>query len=153
MEAPGKGSPLTCPREAAACLPVSSRCRQSLRRGQNTGYHEVHGWQGVDGRGTLGHEPRGAGRGLRSERRGGSRLGAGRAPRASAAEGPRAPCAAGPPNAVSEARRIVRATTSFFKDLDRQLPSERGPKGEPSTNDFQVFELLRIVDRVATHFD
>jgi len=54
---------------------------------------------------------------------------------------------------VSEARRIVRATESFFKDLDRQLQSERGPNGEPSTNDFQVFELLRIVDRFATNFE
>ena len=54
---------------------------------------------------------------------------------------------------MSEARRIVRATESFFKDLDRQLQSERGPNGEPSTNDFQVFELLRIVDRFATNFE
>lgn len=30
-----------------------------------------------------------------------------------------------------------------------QLGAERGPNGEPSTNDFQVFELLRIVDRFA----
>jgi hypothetical protein len=51
---------------------------------------------------------------------------------------------------VSEPRRIVRATADFFEDLDRQLGAERGPNGEPSTNDFQVFELLRIVDRFAT---
>jgi len=41
----------------------------------------------------------------------------------------------------------------FFEDLDRQLSTERGPNGEPSTNDFQVFELIRIVDRFAVDFD
>ena len=46
-------------------------------------------------------------------------------------------------------RRTVRATQRFFEDLDRQLPAERGPNGEPSTNDFQVLDLLRIVERFA----
>jgi len=41
----------------------------------------------------------------------------------------------------------------FFEDLDRQLRTERGPNGEPSTNDFQVLELIRIVDRFAVEFD
>jgi hypothetical protein len=50
-------------------------------------------------------------------------------------------------------RRTVRATQWFFEDLDRQLPAERGPAGQPSTNDFQVFELLRIVERFAIGFD
>lgn len=50
-------------------------------------------------------------------------------------------------------RRTVRATASFFEDLDRQLPSERGPDGEPSTNDFQTYELLEIVDEFAEGFD
>jgi hypothetical protein len=54
---------------------------------------------------------------------------------------------------VSPARRPVRATAAFFEDLARQLPAERGPGGEPSTNDFQVFELLRIVERFAVGFD
>jgi len=54
---------------------------------------------------------------------------------------------------VSSTRRVVRATPRFFEDLDRQLRSERGPNGEPSTNDFQVFELIRIVDRFAVEFD
>ena len=54
---------------------------------------------------------------------------------------------------MSDERLIVRATLDFFEDLDRQLPSERGPNGEPSTNDFQVFELLRIVERFAVGFD
>jgi len=54
---------------------------------------------------------------------------------------------------LSSARRRVRATPSFFADLDRQLPAERGPGGEPSTNDFQVFELLRVIERFAVGFD
>lgn len=54
---------------------------------------------------------------------------------------------------MSDERLIVRATASFFEDLDRQLPVQRGAHGEPSVNDFQVFELLRIVDRFASGFD
>ena len=54
---------------------------------------------------------------------------------------------------MSPTRRTVRATLWFFEDLDRQLPAERGPGGVPSTNDFQVFELLRIVERFAVGFD
>lgn len=49
-------------------------------------------------------------------------------------------------------RLTVRATPQFFEDLDRQLGAERGPNGEPSTNDFQVYELLEIVERFATGF-
>ena len=47
----------------------------------------------------------------------------------------------------------MRATPRFFEDLDRHLRPEREPNGEPSTNDFQVFELIRIVDRFAVEFD
>ena len=54
---------------------------------------------------------------------------------------------------MTDRRRAVRATAGFFDDLDRQLPSERGPNGEPSTNDFQVFELLRVVEQFAVGFD
>ena len=50
---------------------------------------------------------------------------------------------------MTSERREVRATLEFFQDLDRQLPDERGPSGEPSTNDFQTFELLEIVERFA----
>ncbi len=53
---------------------------------------------------------------------------------------------------MSRERREVRATLDFFHDLDRQLPSERGPNGEPSTSDFQTFELLEIVEKFATGF-
>ena len=54
---------------------------------------------------------------------------------------------------MTAGRRQVRATPEFFADLDRQLRAERGPAGEPSTNDFQVFELLRLVERFAAGFD
>lgn len=54
---------------------------------------------------------------------------------------------------MSEARRPVRATSAFFDDLEAQLAPERGPRGEPSVNDFQTFELLRIVEVFATGFD
>ncbi len=54
---------------------------------------------------------------------------------------------------MTAARRTVRATQRFFEDLDRQLPAERGPNGEPSTNDFQVLDLLRIVERFAVGWD
>ena len=42
---------------------------------------------------------------------------------------------------------------SFFEDLDRQLASERGPNGEPSSRDFQAVELIEIIERFATGFD
>lgn len=54
---------------------------------------------------------------------------------------------------MSDGRYQVRASASFFEDLDRQLRPERGPNGEPSTTDFQAFELLDIVERFATGFD
>ena len=54
---------------------------------------------------------------------------------------------------MSGDRRTVRTTKQFFQDLDRQLPPERGPHGEPSAHDFQVYELLRVVEQFATEFD
>lgn len=54
---------------------------------------------------------------------------------------------------MTGARRTVRATPAFFEDLDRQLGSERGANGEPSANDFQVLELLRVIEVFATRFD
>lgn len=50
-------------------------------------------------------------------------------------------------------RRTVRATTSFFEDLDRLLAAERGPAGEPSRADFQAHELFEIAEIFATGFD
>ena len=54
---------------------------------------------------------------------------------------------------MTETRRAVRTTAEFFDDLDAQLRPERGPHGEPSVHDFQVFELLRVVEQFATGFD
>ena len=54
---------------------------------------------------------------------------------------------------MSSGRRTVRATPGFFEDLDRQLNHERGPNGEPSVGDFQVHELLLIIERFALEFD
>ena len=54
---------------------------------------------------------------------------------------------------MSAPRRVVRATPAFFEDLDRQLPTSRGPNGEPGVGDFQAYELLRIVDHFAERFD
>lgn len=54
---------------------------------------------------------------------------------------------------MSANRRDVRASASFFEDLDRQLRPDRGPNGEPSRTDFQALELLDIVERFATGFD
>lgn len=54
---------------------------------------------------------------------------------------------------MSSGRRTVRITPAFFDDLDRQLRSERGPNGEPSVHDFEVNDLLPIVDEFATRFD
>lgn len=50
-------------------------------------------------------------------------------------------------------RREVRVAESFFEELDVQLGSERGPNGEPSTTDFIVIDLPRIVDEFALRFD
>ena len=50
-------------------------------------------------------------------------------------------------------RRIVRASTAFFEDLDRQLGPYRGPHGEPSATDFLVIEVPAIVEQFATGFN
>ena len=54
---------------------------------------------------------------------------------------------------MSGERRKVRATLDFFRDLDRHLPIDRGPNGEPSTSDFQTFQLLEIVEKFALGYD
>lgn len=41
---------------------------------------------------------------------------------------------------------------AVFDELDRVLPAERGPNGEPSVNDFLTIDLLPIVDSFATGF-
>jgi hypothetical protein len=59
------------------------------------------------------------------------------------------------PNHNSGERRSPRGPgqSRVLHDLDRQLRSERGPNGEPSTSDFQSFELLEIVEKFANDFD
>lgn len=51
------------------------------------------------------------------------------------------------------ARRSVRVDPAFFDDLDRQLPAERGPHGEPGAHDFLAHDLLRAVETFATAAD
>ena len=50
---------------------------------------------------------------------------------------------------MSDSRREVRATQFFFEQLDEQLGDERGPNGEPSSYDFQSYDLFAIVERLA----
>lgn len=54
---------------------------------------------------------------------------------------------------MSDDRRTVRVTHAFFETLDQALPPERGPEGEPSSHDFLVHELLRVVETFATSWD
>lgn len=54
---------------------------------------------------------------------------------------------------MTDPRRRVRVTESFFEQLDALLPSDRGPNGEPSATDFLVIDLPSIVDSFATGFD
>ncbi len=51
-------------------------------------------------------------------------------------------------------RRTVRVDQAFFDDLlDRQLGSDRGPNGEPSSTDFIVMDLPTVVEEFAESFD
>ncbi len=50
-------------------------------------------------------------------------------------------------------RRDVRPTRDFYLQLDRQLPSERGPDGQPSRIDFELYELVPILERFANGWD
>lgn len=54
---------------------------------------------------------------------------------------------------MTDLRRRVRVTESFFEQLDELLTSDRGPTGEPSATDFLVIDLPSIVDTFATGFD
>lgn len=49
--------------------------------------------------------------------------------------------------------RLVRFTSSFFSDLDRQLGPGSGPNGEPSRTHFTAYELPAIREKFATAFD
>lgn len=49
-------------------------------------------------------------------------------------------------------RRRVRLTEQFLELLDAQLPAER-TAGVPSRRDFEVRDLLQVVDRFADDWD
>ena len=53
---------------------------------------------------------------------------------------------------MNEGRLTVRVAHAVFDELDRVLPAERGPNGEPSVKDFLTIDLLPIVDSFATGF-
>ncbi|MBK6870382.1 MAG: hypothetical protein IPJ14_06835 [Kineosporiaceae bacterium] len=50
-------------------------------------------------------------------------------------------------------RRIVRATPDFFAVIDAQLGDERGANDEPTSAEFEAYELLAIVEKFATGWD
>jgi hypothetical protein len=50
-------------------------------------------------------------------------------------------------------RRVVRVLASLFEQFDLQLPSERGPEGEPTAAEFAASDLLDIVEAFATLWD
>jgi hypothetical protein len=54
---------------------------------------------------------------------------------------------------VAGDRRAVRVPSGLLDDLDRVLGEERGPDGEPSTNDFVTVDLLPLIDTFAEDFD
>jgi len=47
-------------------------------------------------------------------------------------------------------RYEVHVTDTFFEELDRQPPAERGPIGQPSATDLIVIDLPAIVEQFAT---
>ena len=54
---------------------------------------------------------------------------------------------------MSSPRRVVCGDAEVLRGPRPPAATRAGPNGEPSTNDFQVFELIRIVDRFAVEFD
>ena len=54
---------------------------------------------------------------------------------------------------MTSPRRDVRPTRDFYLALERQLPADRGPAGQPSRADFQFHELVPILTRFATGWD
>ena len=51
------------------------------------------------------------------------------------------------------ARRDVRPTRSFYDDLYRRFPVGRGPQGEPSRLDFELYELPKLFRDIADRWD
>jgi hypothetical protein len=54
---------------------------------------------------------------------------------------------------VTPPLRHVRPTRRFYNDLHRQLGPERGPGGEPSRVDFELYDLVMIFEVFATRWD
>ncbi len=54
---------------------------------------------------------------------------------------------------MSDARRQVRVSQSFFDRLDQLFPAQRGASGQPSATDFLLHELPPIIDRLAENFE
>jgi hypothetical protein len=50
-------------------------------------------------------------------------------------------------------RRTVRVTPELFRQLDRNLHHERGPRGEPTPAELAASDLLDIVDAFAGLWD
>jgi hypothetical protein len=49
--------------------------------------------------------------------------------------------------------RIVRVMPELYRQLEAQLPTERGPRGEPTVAEFAASDLLDIVDIFAEQWD
>jgi hypothetical protein len=54
---------------------------------------------------------------------------------------------------VTERLRDVRPTRQFYADLHRQLPARRGEDGTPSRVDFELYDLVDILDTFARGWD
>ena len=50
-------------------------------------------------------------------------------------------------------RRQVRVAERFFDQLDRVLPDERTVGGLPSATDFLLYEMPRLIERLATDYE
>lgn len=54
---------------------------------------------------------------------------------------------------MTEPLRHVRPTRQFYAALNRQLPAERGEDGTPSRVDFELHDLMEILDTFARDWD
>jgi hypothetical protein len=54
---------------------------------------------------------------------------------------------------VTDRLRQVRPTRQFYADLHRQLSAERGEDGTPSRVDFELHDLVEILDTFARDWD
>ena len=54
---------------------------------------------------------------------------------------------------MSEPLRDVRPTRQFYADLHRHLSAERGEDGTPSRVDFELYDLVDILETFARDWD